>query len=289
MGNEMDTIHLKEEHLARYEKAKKKAVRFMLFDIDHNITDGQNQVPEYITHEIANLLNVKGVGIGFVSGRPEKALVPTGKDIISVVDVILPLIDANQLEKVIIFPEYAGYGVNIGSKKLTDYGFIDTFGKHKSALIKYLDDERYPWVDFIEDKRTGISLWIKPHLRDLSLIIQYIQDMNSVLEILGLSKEYIVIDGAHRTIDVLHKKVNKVRAIQEVANIYGILPEEIATSDDQADSNEGGYLFTNHPLGFATDSYYKESSAQISTKLAFNETGIHANMKLLKELVFQRL
>lgn len=144
-------------------------------------------------------------------------------------------------------------------------------------------------MDFIEYKCTGISLWITPHLCNIDFILQNLDYINLLLKDLKLDKDYIAIDGAHRTIDILHKKINKVRAIEEISKIYNISKEKIATSDDQANYEEGGYLFTDHPLGFATDSFYNESSMQISTKLIFDKIGVSANMRLIQELSFQPL
>lgn len=282
-------LDLKKEHLIRYKKAKQKPISFMLFDIDHNIVDSESQLPNYMIKEITRLINEKGIGIGFVSGRPRKASIPNGQDINSILDKILPLIDCRQYTRIMIFPEYAGYGFNIGNEKLYDYGFVSSFEKHKQSLIKDLKEKNYEWLDFIEYKCTSISLWIKPSLCNTNFILQRLDDINLLLKHLNLDKDYIAIDGAHRTIDILHRKVNKVRAIEEISKIYNIPTEKIATSDDQANYEEGGYLFTDHPLGFATDSFYNESSMQISTKLIFNEIGIGANMKLLQELSFQPL
>lgn len=282
-------LNLKEAHLTRYKNAKKKPVSFMLFDIDHNIVDKNGQLPPYMIQAITKLINEKGIGIGFVSGRPEKASIPNGQDIISILDKILPFIDHTQYEKIMIFPEYAGYGLNIGTQKLYDYGFVSSFQRHKQVLAKHISEEIYPWLDRVEYKSTGISLWIKQPICDENLILKSLQDINLLLKKFNLDKFYIAIDGAHRTIDILHKMVNKARAIEEIAKIYKNSIGKIATSDDQANYNEGGYLFTNHPLGFATDSFYYESTIQISTKLVLNETGVNANMKLLEELFFQPL
>lgn len=282
-------LNLKEEHLLRYKNAKKKPISFMLFDIDHNIVDEKSQLPSCIIQAIIKLINEKGIGIGFVSGRPEKAFNSSGQDIISILDKILPFIDNTHYEKIMIFPEYAGYGFNVGTRKLYDYGFIETFQKHKQILAEHVSEEMFPWLDMVEYKSTGISLWVKQPICDENIIIKGLEDIKLLLKKINLDKFYIAIDGAHRTIDILNKMVNKSRAIEEVEKIYKNLKGKIATSDDQADYNEGGYLFTNHPLGFATNSFYCESTMQISTKLVINEIGVRANMKLLEELFFQPL
>jgi hypothetical protein len=284
-----DNEHLEYQHICRYEEAKQLTVKFMLFDIDHNITTENNQVSDVIIIKLANLINLKRIGIGFVSGRPEENSNFNGQDIITVVNKLLPLIDPCLLKNLIIFPEYAGYGVNIGTGKIYDYGFIKSFEKNKEILLTNLYNNKYSWLSYIEIKRTGLSLWVKPRLCYRNNLAQYIDTIDTLLENLDLREEYVVINGAYRTVDILHNKVNKVRSREEIATIYKIPLESIATSDDQADHIEGGYLFTEHPLGFATGSFYKKSTKQIATKLSFNKIGIDANLKLINELHFEKL
>lgn len=280
---------LMQEHKIRWDIAKQKRVRFMLFDIDHNITNSAGCVPEFMIKLLAKLVNEKKIGIGFVSGRPEKTSLGHGQDIRSVLDDLVAHIHSHNLKNIMIFPEYAGYALNVGTKAKYSYGFISIFNKYKQQILNEWNKRKYDWCDLIEHKHTSFSFWIKEALRKPQCLLKFQNEMQEILSELKLDEIFVAINGANRTIDILSKNVNKALSITEIAKIYNISKHEIATSDDQAGKNEAGFLFTNHDLGFATKSFNEESSGQISTFLALGLTGIDAVALTLNTLNFEPL
>ena len=274
------------QHLARYNNALENPVRFVLLDIDHNITDNNGAVPTSMYNILANLINNKNIGVGFVSGRPKNLTVPNSNDIQTVVDRLL-LETREELHKnIMVFPEHCGYGFSPYTDNEYDFGFIANFDNSLDMLHSSISESGFVWLDFVETKKTSFALWIKPDYLDQKLMSSYVADVDNLIKSANLDKIFKSVNGANRTVDILQKNVDKSRSINEVAKIFNIKPEEVATFDDQAGFGDTGYLLTEHVMGFATKSYYPDSKNQISTKLAIDLTGVDAVSEILTNLKF---
>lgn len=106
---------------------------------------------------------------------------------------------------------------------------------------------------------------------------------------LGVEKNYKVLNGANRTVDILTNGVDKSKSIEKIAELFNIPMIEIACSDDQGQSDQTAFNFLNHPLGFATRDFEEDinSTYQISTDLAFNLKGVEANKYIINNLKFK--
>ncbi|WP_108652662.1 HAD family hydrolase [Dongshaea marina] len=277
------------DHQQRLDEALSRPVKFFLFDIDHNLTDERGRVPESAIEKIAALVAEHGVGVGLVSGRPELSTLEDGPDITQVIRQLQQHLSEEQQQKLVIFPEYAGYGREVGSKRLHDYGFMGLFEKSLPLLLEMIEDNRDDQFDFLEIKKTSLSIWLKPPFHRRDTVDRQVESYRQAMSKIPLCSQLMVINGANRTIDILPRAVNKQRAIAETAAIYRISVDTIATSDDQGAKDDAGHAFTDHALGFATRDFDPESVRQISTRLCINQTGLEANLSLLERLQFTAL
>lgn len=276
-------------HYDRYKLALNMNVKFILLDIDHNITNSNGIIPVEIYDTLAHLLNYKKIGIGFVSGRPKSLTVPNSNDIDTVVNILIEKTLPQFKQNIIIFPEHCGYGFIPATCQEYDYGFIAEFENSKHKIADLINSKKLSWLDFVEFKCTSFALWIKPACLDPEKMTQYLKEVDEIITISGLSASFKSVNGANRTVDILQRGVDKCRSIIETAKLFNISSEQIATFDDQAGHKDTGYLFTEHILGFATQSYHTDSIKQISTRLTINLTGVEAVGTILTQLKFSPL
>jgi len=276
-------------HQERFAHALKQTVRFFLFDIDHNLTDHTGAVPEYAIKRLANTMVDHGIGVGFVSGRPEVSSLEGGPDIQQVVQSLLAQLPECLHRNIVVFPEYAGYGKHMSSGEVYDYGFLKLFEQHQEEILALSQRVPAHLYDHLEVKKTGLSVWLKPESRCLSTMGPLVSEFSDRLEAQPLGEHFKVVNGANRTLDFLPQKVNKKNAIEQTARIFSIDSSEIASSDDQGQWQDAGFDFTNHALGFATVHHSSKDCSQMATHLCFGKTGLNANMRLLELLKFHPL
>ncbi len=273
----------------RWTQALKQPCKAMLFDIDKNLADEDGSVNSAVISALSDLVSKKKIILGFVSGRPEKTLYGNtriGKEIMIVVEEILKCIPSEFSNYIVIFPEHAGYGKNIGSGEVYEFGFQKLMEEFPiENLIEYLS--KLNWYDHIEIKKTGISIWSKEIFRNKNDIENGVLDVKR-WSVEKMNQQVKILNGANRTVDILFNEVNKVRSVLAVSQIFGIPPDQIATSDDQADIGQTGFDLTNKPLGFATNEFYSkyEHTNQIVTQFAFGKTQVEANLHIIQNLKF---
>lgn len=274
----------------RWKEAQLYPCKAFLFDIDHNLGDKKGHVSEFIINELVKLTVEKKIIVGFVSGRPEKVeenQMKEGKEIMVVVNEIIKRVPFELHKYIVIFPEHAGYGKNIGTDELYDFGFSKLMSNFPLESLKAYA-MGLKWFSRIHKKYTGLSIWAKEECQNKSTIEEGILFIKEWAMKQNLGDKINILNGADRTVDILFKEVNKSRAVVTVSKIFNIQMDEIATSDDQASYGQTGYELTNKTLGFATNEFESEiiNTKQVSTLLAFNKVKIEANLHLFNSLNF---
>ncbi len=274
----------------RWKTALKMPCRAILFDIDKNLSDESGNVSKAVIAKLAAIVAEKKSILGFVSGRPERTkphFVREGREIMIVAEQVMSHIPKALHDRLMIFPEHAGYGKNLGTGEYYDFGFeswMKTFPlRELEKLLSQTD-----WFDHNEVKKTGIAIWVKNQFRNKSDIDAEVRKVVRWAHDAGLSNDIKIMNGANRTVDILLRSVNKKRAVSAIGELFKIPVGEIATSDDQADINQTGHDFVDIPLGFATnefDPHYQETE-QIVTSAAFGMTKTEANLHIMKNLLF---
>jgi hydroxymethylpyrimidine pyrophosphatase-like HAD family hydrolase len=283
-------IDIREEMKNRWKIARSLPCRAILFDIDHNLGDEKGHVSSLIIDELSKLITERRVIIGFVTGRPEiqvEGQPREGKEIMIVVDEITKKVPSHLYKYILIYPEHAGYGKNIGTQEVYDFGFNKLMKSFPlESLHNYIAQAQ--WFDRIQKKHTGISLWAKNEFQNKQSIEGGVEFIKKWAILQKIENKIRILNGANRTVDILFKEVNKYRAITSLCDIFNMNENEIAASDDQADIGQTGFDLTNISLGFATNEFNPDfiNTRQISTQLAFNKTKIEANIHLIKNLNF---